>query len=129
MVTYKVKVGWDVALVSLDVIVPQPSGAAVAIQATTRTYGADNSVYEDGLYVEFPFKLVKSAAAYLALLTQFGVQSSLDSPVTVYVRDSTFAWVRRNGVAVRPEMGREVRWTNFFPRDIIILVKDLKTAA
>lgn len=124
---YKVATGSDVALGSLVDMSPQPR--STGIQYTRRTYAADGSVYEEGAYVELAWDYFDDAAAYVALLTQFGLDDSLTNAVTVYIRNDQWAWVRMNGTAVRPEMGREVRWDKFFPRDITILVKDLETAA
>jgi len=123
MSSYKVADGHDVALESLNDADPQPRSDG--IKATRRTYAADGSVFDEGCYVELEFGMVPSVSDYQTLLTQFGVQSALTNEVTVYVRDETFAWVRMNGTAVRPEPGRDVRWRDYFPRDIVILIKDL----
>ena len=124
---YKVADGWNVALESLNNISPQPQ--AEGIKATRRTYSANGAVYDEGKYIELQFNVMGTATAYQSLLNQFGVQSALTNEVTVYIRDETFAWVRMNGTAVRPEMGREARWSKFFPRDITILVKDLAASS
>lgn len=127
MSTYRVKDGWNEALEDLVVISPQPTSEG--IKPTRRTYAANGAVYDEGLYVELQFNVLNNASAYQSLLNQFGIQSSTTNEVTVYVRDATFAWVRMNGLAVRPEMGRDVRWNRFFPRDITILVRDLTAAS
>ena len=123
MSTYRVKDGWNEALEDLVVISPQPTSDG--IKPTRRTYAANGAVYDEGLYVELQFNVLNNASAYQSLLNQFGIQSATTNEVTVYVRDETFAWVRMNGTAVRPEPGRDVRWSKFFPRDVTILVKDL----
>lgn len=127
MTTYKVADGSDVALGSLSDVSPQPK--STGIQPTRRTYSADGSVYDEAKYVELQFSAIDSVTTYQSVLSQFGIQSALTNAVTVYVRDETFAWVRMNGTAVRPEPGRDVRWDNYFPRNVTILVKDLATAA
>lgn len=127
MSTYRVADNWDVALESLNDISPQPQSDG--IKPTRRTYAANGAVYDEGLYVELQFNVLNNASAYQSLLNQFGIQSATTNEVTVYVRDATFAWVRMNGLAVRPEMGRDVRWNRFFPRDITILVRDLTAAS
>ena len=126
MSTYRVADGHDVALVSLNVVDPQPKSEG--IKATRRTFAADGTVYDEGKYVELEFGMVPGTTEYQTLLSAFGVQSSLTNEVTVYVRDETFAWVRMNGTAVRPEPGRDVRWS-YFPRSITVLVKDLEATA
>lgn len=123
MSTYRVKDGHNEALVDLVVISPQPQSEG--IKPTRRTHAANGAVYDEGKYIELQFNIVAGVSAYQSLLSQFGVQSATTNEVTVYVRDETFAWVRMNGTAVRPEPGRDVRWSKFFPRDITILIKDL----
>lgn len=123
MSTYRVKDGWNEALEDLVVISPQPTSEG--IRPTRRTFSANGDVYDEGLYVEHQFNVVESVSAYQSILNQFGVQSATTNEVTVYVRDATFTWVRMNGIAVRPEMGRDVRWSKFFPRNVTLLVKDL----
>lgn len=123
MSTYRVKDGWNEALMDLAVVSPQPTSEG--IKATRRTFSANGEVFDEGKYVELRFNIVNGATAYQALLNQFGVQSTTTNEVTVYVRDETFSWVRMNGTAVRPEPGRDVRWNNYYPRDVTILVKDL----
>jgi hypothetical protein len=127
MTTYRVAVGADVALGSLADMTPQPR--STGIQYTRRTYAADDSVYEEGPFVELEWDYIESPTAYVTLLTQFSLHDSLTNIVTVYVRNDQFTFVRMNGKAVRPEMGRELRWDKFFPRNLTILVKNLTTAA
>lgn len=123
MSTYRVADGWNVALGSLNVVSPQPTSEG--IKPTRRTFSANGEVFDEAKYVELQFNMLGSASSYQAVLNQFGIQSATTNEVTVYVRDETFAWVRMNGTAVRPEPGRDVRWSKFFPRDITILVRGL----
>lgn len=129
MVTlYKVSsAGHNIALVSLATISPQPH--STGIQATRRTNGADGSVLDEGRFVELEFNLVQNGTMYVALLTQFGVHNSLTNAVTVYIPDERLAFIRYNGTAVRPQPGRDMRQTRFFPRNITILIKDLEASA
>ena len=131
MSTYRVKVGHDEALVDLTVLSPQPDPGP-AIRTTRRTYGGDGTVYDDARYIELPWSALDDAAAYVTLLALFGLNASVENAdVTVYVRDEIFAWVRMNGVAVRPIPGKTVRWGDVQsrPLNIKILVKELATAA
>lgn len=129
MVTlYKVSnTGHNVALLSLSTITPQPH--STGIQATRRTYGADGSALDEGRFIELEFALVQSATMYSALLTQFGVLNSLTNDVTVYIPDERLTFIRYNGIAVRPQPGRDMRQTRFFPRNITILIRDLEASA
>jgi len=127
MTTYRVADGHDVALESLNVLSPQPRSEG--IKPTRRTFGGDGTPYDEGTYVELLYSMVSTATDYQTILNSFGVQTATSNEVTVYVRDETFAWVRKNGLAIRPEPGADVRWTNFFPRDVVILIRDLSAAA
>lgn len=120
--TYQVADGADNEAGFSDVS-PQPKSEG--IKPTRRTYGADGTVIDEGKYVELEFNMLASQSAYDSLLTQFGIDGTLTNVVTVSVRDETWAFVNKNGTAVRPEMGRDARWNNFFPRDIVILIRDL----
>ena len=121
---YRVKTGHDQSLESLVNISPQPRSGGV--RYTRRTYGGDGTVYTVGAYVELEFDLLGSATQYQALLKQFGLDESLTAAVTLYARDDTFAWKRYNGLAIRPETGRDVTWDRYFPRRITILVRNLE---
>ncbi len=124
MSTYRVKTGHDEDLVDLVDVDPQPT--STGIQVTRRSYGGDGTVRTVGLYVELVFNILPTTADYQAVLTQFGLSGSLTADVTVYVRDGTFTWIRKNGKAVQPDPGRDVVWTNYFPRRINILIKNLE---
>lgn len=130
MTTYQVATGHDVVLGSLSDISPQPDPGP-AIQATQRQFSADGQVNDQGEYVEFSFSALDDTSAYTTLLTQFGLNSATSADVTVYVRDSLFAWVRKNGRAVRPLPGDTVDWGDrqSRPLNVRILVRDLEDAA
>jgi len=127
MTTYRVGDGFNVALVSLNVLDPQPRSEG--IKPTRRTFGGDGTPYDEGKYVELLYSVVSSVTEYQAILDAFGVKSAGSNEVTVYVRDETFAWTRKNGLAIRPQPGQDVRWSNFFPRDVVILIRDLADAS
>lgn len=124
---YKVAVGHNVALVSLAEIVPNPRTSG--LQATERSYSANGGVYDSARFVEFEWNIIGSVTAYQALLTQFGVNSALFADVTIYARYSQLAWVRLNGIAVRPESQRDMKLELSFPRNVVLLVKDIEVAA
>lgn len=128
MSRYKVKTGFNQALV--DLVDVAPRCRSTGIQAIRRDFGADGSVEEQGAYVELILDVIQGATSYAALLTQFGLSSTVsEANVTVYVRNNVFAWVRKNGIAVRPEIGQDITWERNFPRNIKILVKDLTDPA
>jgi hypothetical protein len=126
MSDYRVATGTDIALGSLTVLTPQPRSKGVQYARTTTA--ASGIVYREGAHVTLEWSVLASATAYQSLLATFGLSSAQSAAVTVYVRDSTFALVRYNGRAVRPEPGRGVEW-EIFPRNVRILIKDLAVAA
>ena len=131
MTSYRVKTGTDVVIGSLTVLSPQPD-PGTGIQTTQRTYAADNSVVDQGRYVEFKWSAYESQATYVTLLALFGLNATTSTAaVTIYVRNEIYAWVRMNGTAVRPIPGESVKWGDVQnrPLDITILVKNLTTAA
>lgn len=122
MTTYRVADGHNIALGSLTTISPQPRSTGV--QATRRTYvGA--GVYEEGLYVELQWDVLQTGVMYQDILTLFGVNTELTNQITLYARNEVFAWRRYNGLAIRPEVGRDVTWDRFRPRRILLLIRDL----
>lgn len=127
MTTYRVADGHDVVLESLNVLSPQPRSEG--IKPTRRTFGGDGTPYDEGKYVELLYSMVSSASDYQSILSSFGIQNAGSNEVTVYVRDETFAWTRQNGLAIRPQPGEDVRWNQYFPRDVVILVRDLADAS
>lgn len=120
---YKVALGSGVALGSLVDIVPQPR--AQGVMPIARNPSASGVVHEIGLWGELKWSALESAAEYLALLTQFGLHSALTVAVTVYIRNEFFAFARYNATCVRPQMGTDVDWNNYFPREISIVLKSL----
>ena len=131
MTTYRVKVAHDVILGSLTVLDPQPDPGTL-IQTTRRSYAADGSVTDQGSYIEVKWSALATSSIYTNILTLFGLNASTSSAlVTVYVRDETFAWVRMNGTAIRPEPMREVSTGDRQqrPLDIVLLVRNLAAAS
>jgi hypothetical protein len=131
MSTYRVATGTDIILGSLTVLDPQPDPGR-GIQTTRRTYGGDNTVVDQGRYIELEWSAYTTVANYQTLLGLFGLNASTSSAlVTVYVRDETYAWVRMNGTAIRPVPGQTVKFGDRQqrPLDISILVKNLTTAS
>lgn len=122
MSTYKVATGFNVALGSLTVIVPQCRNGEVR---ALRTY-SDTSAQERALHCAFVWDVLGSEAEYQALLTQFGLLDALYSKVTIYTRNEVFDFARYNGIAIRPEIGVDGEWRDFFARGFVVVVKDLE---
>lgn len=123
MSIYRVAAGYNIALASLIKIEPEPMSEGV--KATQRTYGTGGAVHEQGLYVEIELEITKDDAEYLSFISYFGLASALTALVTVYAPNGVFTWTRYNGTAVRPEVGKDVKRIQGWPRRIKVLVKDL----
>lgn len=126
MTDYRVADGWNVVLGSLTVLDPQPM--STGMQPSRRTYAASGNVAEEAHFIEFLWTMVETPTQYIAILTDFGLQGlppTYTNDVTVYLRNDLFSYQRYNGTAVRPEIGRDVKWADYFPRDVVILVKGL----
>lgn len=118
---YKIALGWDQAEGDMDPIAPQPHSEGVKYQR--RTFTAANTIVEENSYVELEWNIIGSIYAYQQLLSQFGLYSAYTSYVTIRVPEYQFAFNRFNGIAIRPEHGKEVRQRDHFIRDLVILVQ------
>lgn len=120
---YRAKAAHGVALGSLTVLSPQPTSGG--IKTTVRSYATSGAVYEAAPYAELVYSYIETEAEYQALLTLLGLTSVLYAPVTVYLRKDNFAYARYNATAVRPQIGQEANWSNFYLRDVVFLFKGL----
>ncbi len=128
MATYRIADGFDVPLLSLTVLTPQPRSEG--IRPARRVYGGDGSVYDDPYFIELEWDIIGSDADYQALIdTIFGVARPSSNEVTVYCRNQYDAFARYNGIAVSPANGRDVRRRNSFRRDLAIVIKELYLAS
>ncbi|MCC6454210.1 MAG: hypothetical protein IT328_04655 [Caldilineaceae bacterium] len=122
--TYKIATGWNVALEDLDDIVPQPS--TPGLQYTRRTFGADDTVYDEGPFIPLNFAALESAEEYQSLLAQFGLTSARIALVTLYAQNENYVWKRFNGKIVKPSIPGDGSRSNFFLRGFVFLVKSLE---
>lgn len=127
MSDYRAATGADVALGSLTVLDPQPRSAG--IQYTRVTNAASGVVYKEAPFVVLEWSALEDKAEYQTILGVFGLSSAQSAAVTVYVRDENWDYVRMNGRAVKPSIGETGEWSNYFPRDIRIIVKNLTVAS
>jgi hypothetical protein len=70
--------------------------------------------------------LTQGATDYLALLTAFGIETSISASVSIYARNDIYVWKYYNARVMRPRVGHEVSWDRYFPRRITILAKELE---
>ncbi len=125
MSDYRVADGSDVALGSLTVLDPQPRSPG--IQYARQTFAADGTPVNEGPFVLLIWSTI-SNANYDTIMSNFGLTSADSNDVTVYVRDENWDYVRKNGKAIKPRIGEERDW-DIFPRDMVILVRDLEDAS
>jgi hypothetical protein len=121
---YKVGIGHDVPDIDLELLDPQPWGTPAT--PVKRNYSADNGVHDQNLFIELHFDMLESETQYMAVLQQFGLGSDDSAEVTLACRDRRLQAETYNGVALLPEPLQEMKWQNFFVRDIIIRVINLE---
>lgn len=121
---YKVSIGVNVDEGDLVAVAPQPKSEGV--KYTRRTLGADGTIHQEGPYLELEYNALESAQQYRDLLAQFGLDAATTGPVTILARDEQYASDRYNGLAVRPEPGRDNGWS-YFPRNVTILIRNLQS--
>lgn len=124
MSDYRAKIAHNVALASLTVLTPQPRSEGV--KAVERTYGTSGAVHEHGLYIELVYDFIETPTDYQTLLALFGVNSALYANVTLYAWRKDYDYQRYNAIAVRPQIGQEGAWTNYFLRNVVFLFKNLE---
>jgi len=127
MTLYAVKTGTDQALIDLVDITPQP--ASNGVEYTVRDAAIDGSVSEQGKFIELRWSSLASITEYTTMLAQFGLTSVNTAEVTILVPSELYGFVRYNGLAVKPEKGRDIQRRDYFLRGIVLVVKNLTTAA
>jgi hypothetical protein len=127
MSDYRVADGFNVALVSLTVLSPQPASAG--IQYARQSFAIDGTPINEGPFVELVWSVLGTKAQYQSIINSFGLFNADSNDVTVYIRDTRFDYVRMNGKAIKPVPGNGVNWLRPFPRNITILVRDLAASS
>lgn len=120
---YRAAPGHGIALLSLVLIDPQPASAGFKV--TERSYGLSGAVYQQAPYIELVWSMIETPTQYASILSQFGLTSVLYANVTVYIPNAAYTYARYNGIAVKPEIGKDGARSNYFLRDFVILIKDL----
>lgn len=108
-------------LVALD---PQPRSKGVEI--TRRPHSPSGGVKDEELYVWLEWDYFATPAAYQSILTQLGLLNALTNQITISARDQEFTWKRYNGIAVKPQLGQDGEWANYYLRGVKVLVKFLE---
>lgn len=126
---YKVALGFDVPDIDLVLIDPQPTSDGV--QTTRRTHSANATIFGEGRYIELRWAVVEDESILDDILSVFGLDGAdTTSEVTIHVpQPPIMAYNYFNGIAVRPEIGPDLRRRDYFLRDLVVLVKFLELAA
>lgn len=128
MTTYKWAAGFDEPLEDLSDIDPQPTTPA-GLQFARRQYAASGIVVDELPFVELVFNLPMTLTQLQALYAEIGLDAANTAEISVYVQDETFAWILRNGIAVRPLIGQDGSRRGPFVYGLTILVKNLRAQA
>lgn len=124
MSDYRIFAGHDVALGSLTVLSPQPR--SIGVQVVQRSYGTSGSVFEHGLYLELVYDYIDTPTDYQVLLALMGTNTALYAPVTLYAWRKDYDYQRYNAIAVRPQIGQDAGWNQYFLRNVTFLFKHLE---
>lgn len=123
---YKVADGFDIALLSLVTVDPQPK--STGIQYGRINHSASGVVYGQTPYIELIWTVLESESQYTTLLGQFGLTAALSNGVTVYIPNDQLTATRYNGIAIRPNLGDDAKRDNFFVREVVIRINHLEVA-
>lgn len=121
---YKVATGHGHAVGAQTDISPQP--ATIGLEYTRRQYAASGIVIDEYAFIAFHWSMIETESQYQTLLGTFGLSASVAyANVSIYLQDHTYAWITRDGIAVRPFIGQDGSRNNYFLRDFTIVVKNL----
>ena len=122
---YRLLAEHNVSSLPLDLnnIVPQPGGGFA--YPVDRQYGLNGEINDSPLVLCFHWDFVADTDEYLDILEQFGLDENDTSEVTVWARDERMQGMYYEGTALLPEMKTDVKYGNFFPRDVDLYVVDL----
>ena len=124
---YKIAEGHDVALVSMTDIAPQPQSNGV--EYARSSFAASGAVVREAPFVRLVWSALGSDTEYNTLLALFGLDSATSAAVTVYVPGVRRSATRFNGTAILPVAGDGMEHSQYFLRDVTILIRDLVVAA
>jgi hypothetical protein len=122
---YRIGSGAGLSLAALTKFNPQPR--SLGVKATRRTFHSSGA-YDEGLYIEFLWNMMESETEYQNVLNQAGILSVLSNRVTINARDQTWVYHRYSGYVYQPLIGEQADW-NYFPQNIVMIVRDLEFIA
>lgn len=127
--SYKVGIGYDVAEIDLVEFPAHLQPHSEGIRVARRDHAVAGNVLGEGVYIDLDWDTVEDATQLAAIYAFFGLDGSIStSNVTVLIPGNMFTDLRYNGIAVRPLIGQDLRRTNYYLRDLTILIKMLRLA-
>lgn len=121
---YRIGIGHDLDLADMQKLVPQPHVSGIKI--TRRSHGHANKIKDDFLYTDLLFNILGGINGFRAVLDQLGLLDDIEVDITITLKNNSLEWGKYNAIAVRPQQGEDVEWSNFFPRNIVILIKEIE---
>lgn len=123
---YAVGDGADLPASFLQRLTPQPHCKGVQF---TRDHTGNDGVHDESYFLVYEYNVLGSRPMYRDVLGQLGLLAAQENEITCTARDDAGVWQRWSGTAVRPQQQEDVNYARSFPRNIGILVKDLRLAA
>jgi len=123
---YLVATGHGVALVSLVAMNPQPR-TDVPVRPVVRNESASGLIHDLGKFIELQWSMIETPTQLTTLLAQFGLSATTTTnAVTIYVPNEVYAFTRYNGLARFPLQGVDIHRSDYFIRDLKIVVNKLE---
>lgn len=119
---HKVGIGHNIASVSLVVITPQPKDAIIVPH---RIYG-DTGHKDRSKFCNPKWNVLFNEEMYQDLLAQFNILDNLYADITFLTYTDKYDEVRCNGVAVQPEVGDDMTYDAYYPREIGIYIHSIE---
>ena len=108
-------------------LTPQP--ATEGLLVTRRVHGEAGTQEDEFLYTYHLYNVLGNMALYRAVLDQYGLLTAKSNEITVTAKSQRYGWQRYNAVAVRPRVGVDMVRSDYFPRAIRILLKEMEMIA
>ncbi len=127
MTNYKVAEGSNVALVSMTDVAPMCRSEG--LEYSRSSFAASGAIVREGAHIRLLFDVLESDTEFNSLLALFGLDSATSAAVTVYIPGPLRTFARYNGTAIRPATNDGMRHSEYFLRDVTILIRDLAVAS
>lgn len=124
---YRVAQGVDTPLIDLVALDPQPR--CEGLKYGRQSFAASGQMYLEAPYAELVWDVIESQADYEALLAQFGLDTLISADITITLPNALYESQRFNATAHRPVAGQSVRHSQYFIRDVTILLRDIESSS